>query len=158
MIKGKESIFFIKYQDDWAPISCETESPMSEDVEVIGTTTRDNYGWKSYLAMEQGYSITVSGQAKKEDDSGILSYFRLKEIKRSREVIEWKRETLQGFYLESGTGIITNISDGNETNEIMTFNMTILGNGRPLGHLDLVKHDQEGLVEWTDGDNFVKYD
>jgi len=160
--KGEESILYIKYNDDWVPISCEISSPMSEDVETIGTTTRDNMGWRTYLPTVQGYSLSVSALMVKENTPDMLSYWRLKEIKRSKELVSWKRETMNGYYIDSGNAYITSLSDTNEVGEFVGFEMTLLGNGRPISQppFDLVKHNEndEDIVKYTDGDNFVKYD
>ena len=39
-IQGKESLFYIKINNDFVPVGCLTSSPISEDVEMIDTTTR----------------------------------------------------------------------------------------------------------------------
>lgn len=158
-IKGDESILFIRYMDEWVPISCEKSSNFSEDVSMIGTTTRDNYGWRTYLPLDQGYSIDFEGQAV-EEDGDLLSYYKLKEIKRDRELLQWKIEDANGKYLESGTAWITQIGKPNPAGELVSFSMTLLGHGRPVSELDLLKHDggDGDFVEYTDGENFVKYD
>ena len=61
-LDGKESIFFIKHQGEWCPISCETTNSMSENVKMIGTTTRDNEGWETSLPISQSYTFSLDGQ------------------------------------------------------------------------------------------------
>lgn len=158
--KGKESILYIKYKDIWTPISCELTSEMEEHTDMTGTTTRDNMGWKSYKPMAQGYSLSFAGQVVKEEDAELLSYFRLKEIKRNKEVLEWKRETINGFYIDTGTALITDMSDSNPVGELMTFNMTLLGQGKPIMQppINLVEYEDEKLVIYTNGENYVKYE
>lgn len=130
-IKGEESIFYIKYNGVWCPIACEKSSTMSEDADMITTTTRENEGWESQKPTLQRYSISLSGQAVKEDKPGILSYWRIRQLKRNRTLIEWQRKNLYGYYIDSGRAYISSISDGNEVDSYMTFTATLVGYGKP---------------------------
>src|SRR5690606_22072283 len=133
-ILGEDSIFFIKYNNIWCPISCETSSPISESVEMMNTTTRDNGGWKTEKPTLQSYSISVEAVLKLDDelpDSGVVSYNKLRLMKRNRELIEWKRETFGGWYIDQGQAYITEISDSNSVGEEITFSMSLSGFGAP---------------------------
>lgn len=133
-IKGKESLFYIKKNDVFFPVGCLTASPISEDVEMIETTTRDSNGWRTSFPTNQGYTIDLSGLMVQDDeDSGneILSYRELRAYKRSKVLIEWKRETLGGYYIDSGKAYITAISDSDEADGFITFNASLVGYGRP---------------------------
>lgn len=133
-IRGKESMFYIKKNDVFFPVGCLTSSPISEDVEMIDTTTRENEGWRTSLPTNQGYTIELSGlMVQDDDDSGneILSYRELRAYKRSKVLIEWKRETLGGYYIDSGKAYITAISDSDEADGFITFSASLVGYGRP---------------------------
>lgn len=133
-IKGIESLFYIKKNDEYFPVACLTSSPFSEDVEMLGTTTRENEGWKTALPTNQSYSINLSGLMVQDDeDSGneVLSYRQLRIMKRNRELIEWRRVTLDGYYIDSGRAYITNISDSDEADGFITFQATLQGYGKP---------------------------
>lgn len=133
-IRGKESMFYIKKNDVFFPVGCLTSSPISEDVEMIDTTTRENEGWRTSLPTNQGYTIELSGLMVQDDeDSGneILSYRELRAMKRNKELIEWKRETLGGYYIDSGKAYITSISDSDEADGFITFSASLVGYGRP---------------------------
>lgn len=133
-IKGKESLFYIKKNDEYFPVGCLTSSPFSEDVEMLGTTTRENEGWKTSLPTNQSYSINLSGLMVQDDeDSGneVLSYRQLRMMKRNSELIEWRRVTLDGYYIDSGKAYITNISDSDEADGFITFSATLQGYGKP---------------------------
>lgn len=134
-IKGKESLFYIKKNDEYFPVGCLTSSPFSEDVEMLGTTTRENDGWKTALPTNQSYSINLSGLMVQDDeDSGneVLSYRQLRIMKRNRELIEWRRVTLDGYYIDSGKAYIINISDSDEADGFITFQATLQGYGMPI--------------------------
>lgn len=133
-IRGKESMFYIKKNDVFFPVGCLTSSPISEDVEMIDTTTRENEGWRTSLPTNQGYTIELSGLMVQDDeDSGneILSYRELRAKKRNKELVEWKRETLGGYYIDSGKAYITAISDSDEADGFITFSASLVGYGRP---------------------------
>lgn len=133
-IRGKESMFYIKKNDVFFPVGCLTSSPISEDVEMIDTTTRENEGWRTSLPTNQGYTIELSGLMVQDDeDSGneILSYRELRAMKRNKELVEWKRETLNGYYIDSGKAYITAISDSDEADGFITFNASLVGYGAP---------------------------
>lgn len=133
-IKGSESLFYIKKNDVYFPVGCLTSSPLSETVDLIDTTTRDNEGWKTSLPTNQSYSIELSGLMVMDDyDSGneILSYRELRTKKRNKELIEWKRTTLGGYYIDSGKAYITAISYSDEADGFITFSASLVGFGKP---------------------------
>lgn len=133
-IKGKESLFYIEKDGDFYPVGCLTDSPMSEDVETIDTTTRDNEGWRTFLPTIQGYSLDLNGLMVQDDeDSGnsVLSYRELRRMKRDKVLINWKRETLGGYYIDKGQAYITAISDADPADGFITFQATLRGFGKP---------------------------
>ena len=159
-ITGTESIFYIKDDGLWKPISCEISSPMSESVEMMNTTTRDNAGWKTEKPTMQSYSISI--EAIWEDDnyygSNLLSYYKLREKKRNRELVEWKRETFSGLYIDSGEAHITSISDANTAEEEITFSMELSGFGKPnsfLNQVGVFAYDDETIIS-DDKNNILK--
>lgn len=151
-ILGEDSIFFVKMNGEWLPISCETSSPMSENVEMLNTTTRDNNGWRTEKPTLQSYSISVEALLRLDDefpDSGIVSYNKLRQMKRNRELIEWKRETFGGWYIDEGKAHITDISDSNTVGEDITFSLSLIGFGEPLtdsARVDVLGEDEETLI------------
>jgi len=133
-IRGKESMFFIKKNDVFFPVACLTASPIFEDVQTIETTTRENEGWVTDLPTNQSYTIDLSGLMVKDDsdsDNEVLSYRELRAMKRNRELIEWKRETLDGYYIDSGKAHIISISDSDEADGFITFSASLKGYGKP---------------------------
>lgn len=133
-IKGIYSMFYVMKNGDYLPCACLTSSPLSESVDMIDTTTRDNDGWKTSLPTNQGYTIELSGLMIMDDsDSGnnVVSYRELRGMKRNRQLIEWKRETLSGYYIDSGKAYITAISDSDEADGFITFNASLTGYGKP---------------------------
>lgn len=134
-LKGENSIFFIKYNNIWCPIACETSNSFSESVEMINTTTRDNGGWKTELPTMQSYSISLEAVLTIDDqtaNSNIISYNKIRKMKRDLTLIEWKRETWGGWYIDEGKAHIVDISDANAVGEVITFSLTLNGFGKPL--------------------------
>lgn len=148
------------HDGEWVPVSCETSNSFSEDVDMIGTTTRDNEGWRSSLPTEQGYSFEISGQAVFRSSNDVLSYFVLREKKRNKELISWKREFMGDTYIETGQGYITNISDESPTMGLVTFNLSLEGYLKPefadnrivvLSNFndDILSDDQDRILKTT---------
>ncbi len=133
-IQGKDSLFYIYYNDVWFPVACLTSSPFSEDVEMMPTTTRDSAGWKTAKPTMQSYSIELNGLLTKDDaDSGnnVISYPKLREFKRNRIKIEWKIETEGGYYIDSGFAYITSINKTDDVGEMIGFTASLQGYGAP---------------------------
>lgn len=151
-ILGEESIFFVKYNGVWCPISCETSSPISENVEMLNTTTRDNAGWKTEEPTLQSYTIAIDAVLQLDDelpDSGVVSYNKLRIMKRNRELVEWKRETFGGWYIDEGKAYITEISDSNAVGEEITFSLSLSGFGMPTtdtARVDVLGEDEQTLI------------
>lgn len=134
LIKGSESLFYIKKNDVWFPVGCLTSSPLSEDVEMIDTTTRDNAGWRTSFPTIQGYTLELSGFVVMDDvDSGnmVISYRELRTYKRSKTLIEWQRKTLNGYYIDGGRAYIISIADSDEVDSMIGFTASLVGYGSP---------------------------
>lgn len=134
-LKGEDSLFYIKYNGVWCPIACETSNSFSESVEMINTTTRDNAGWKTEIPTNQSFSISLDAILTIDDktaNSNVLSYNKIRKMKRERTLIEWKRETFEGWYIDGGKAYIVDISDANAVGEDITFSLQLNGFGKPL--------------------------
>ena len=131
MIRGKESIIFIKFRGVWTPISCESSNSFTEDAQMLETTTRDNKGWATSIPTMQSYSLSISAETMLESNSEILSYYNLVELKRNKTLVEWRREVADGAYIDSGKAYITNIGDSAEADGFVNFNLTLQGFGKP---------------------------
>lgn len=134
-IKGKYSLFYVKKNDVWFPVGCLTSSPISESVDMIDTTTRENEGWKTSLPTNQSYTIELSGLMVMDDedsDNVVLSYRELRAMKRNKVLLDWKRTTLGGYYIDSGQAYITSISDSDEAEGFITFQASLVGFGAPV--------------------------
>ena len=94
MIDGTYNTILIDFGDGFFPIGMLTANSFSEEIDTIDSTTRDNAGWKTQTLTNQSYSIEFSGIVIKtlfnNGDFTKISYDRLKDIKRSRQLIEWK--------------------------------------------------------------------
>lgn len=133
MLNGTFTILYIKWEDEFLPIGCLTSDGISEDTEMLPTTTRDNGGWKTSVPTVQSYSITFSGVLINTNFSGgdftKVSLDRLRVLKRNRTLIEWQRKDTNLTFIDSGFGYITNLSDNANIDEMMTFEGEIMGYG-----------------------------
>lgn len=136
MINGTYRLLYIKWNGVFLPVGCLTSESFSESVDMLETTTRDNNGWKTQTPTNQSYNISFDGLVKaiREDfdDENIVGYSDLQDFKRNRELIEWRIETDFDVYRYSGFGYITELSDTSPINEFVTFNVNILGYGKPI--------------------------
>ena len=129
MIKGKERLLYLNIGGNFLPVACLTSNNFSETSETIKTTTRENAGWSTSLVTNQSYSIEISGYMTL--NSGVISYQQLTDIKRSRQIIEWKITTLGGLFIDFGKGTIISISETNEVEDMIGFSATLEGFGKP---------------------------
>lgn len=130
--KGEKNLFYIKKNNIWIPVGCLTAAPLSEDVEMIDTTTRDNAGWRTSLPTNQGYSLALNGLVKRDDeDSGnvLISYREMVRLKRDKVLVEWKR-VFNNIYADTGKAYITSVSDSDNAGDYVTFNANLVGFGK----------------------------
>lgn len=134
--KGEERILYIKISGEYFPIGCLSENSFSESSETIDTTTRDNAGWITSRPTMQSYNISFSGIQVNSTiaggDSNVASYDRLKELKRDRQLLDWKIQGTNFPIVDYGKAYITDISESAPVGELITFSGTLNGYGKPL--------------------------
>lgn len=135
-INGEDRILYIKTGGNYLPVGCLTGSDISEDSELLDTTTIDNNGWNTFVPTSQGYTISFSGLQVNSTLVGgnfsIGSYDKIKNIKRERIRIEWKLQGRIFPIVDYGFGYITSLSSAENVGEFMSFSGTITGFGKPL--------------------------
>lgn len=142
-INGEDRILYIKLLGVFLPIGCLTDNSLSESAEMIDTTTRENNGWTSSRPSTQSYSISFSGLQINTTMAGgnfnLISYDKLKELKRDRQLLAWKIEGSLYPVVDYGNCFITSVSETNAVGEFITFSGEITGFGRPyMASLQLV--------------------
>lgn len=158
-INGTYNILYIDYGSGFFPIACLTTNSFEEDVDKLETTTRDNTnGWRTYTMLNQGYNIPFEGIVINtlfaKGDFTKISYDRLKEIKRNRQLIDWKIQDNELQFIESGKGFIDQLSSASRIDDFVTFSGNILGYGEPTSTTGLFYPLQDGndnIIE--DGNN-----
>jgi hypothetical protein len=134
--KGEERILYIKISGEYFPIGCLSENSFSESSETIDTTTRDNAGWITSRPTMQSYNISFSGIQVNSTIAGgdlnVVSYDRLKELKRDRQLLDWKIQGTNFPIVDYGKAYITDISESAPVGELITFSGTLNGYGKPL--------------------------
>lgn len=127
---------YIKISGDYIPIGCLSDNSFTESSETIDTTTRDNAGWSTSRPTMQNYSISFNGIQVNSTISGgdlnVASYDRLKELKRDRQLLDWKIQGTNFPIVDYGKAYITDISEAAPVNELITFSGNLSGFGQPL--------------------------
>ena len=121
LLTGDSRILELFVDAAWTPIGCLTDNGFSEEVETIGTTTRNSSTWKTELVTKQKYSISFTGI----ETDGVLTSTQLKTLKRLRAVVSWRINS------DTGSGYITSISESSPAGDFSTFNGEIVGYGSP---------------------------
>lgn len=149
--KGEERILYLKINGEFLPIGCLSDNSFSESAEAFETTTKGEASWKTNKILSQSYSISFSGIQilTKFLNTNFLSYDTLKELKRKRELLEWKIQGDIFPIVDSGYCYITDISESAVVNELLTFSGTLTGFGEPRIGLGNVPIDCV-LSDWTD--------
>lgn len=131
--KGEDRILYIQIDDLFVPIGCLTDNSLSESVDTIDTTTRENEGWTSSRPVTQSYSISFSGiqilTTTDEGDDTKASYDRLKSLKRDRTLLDWQIKGNNFPIVDYGKCYITDLSEATPVNDLITFSGTLTGYG-----------------------------
>lgn len=133
---GEDRILYIKYLGDWLPVGCLTSNSISESSEMLATTTRDNDGWMTSRPIMQNYSISFEGIQINTTVAGgtfsVASYDRLKQLKRSKTLLDWKIQGTVFPVVDYGKAYITELSETASVGEYLTFSGSLTGYGIPL--------------------------
>lgn len=133
--KGQDRILYIKVLGSYLPIACLQDNPFSESTEFIDTTTRDTNGWATSRPTMQSYNISFSGLQINTSVAGgvftVLSYDKLKQLKRLKSLLEWK---IEGDFptVDYGKCYISELSEASPIDDFLSFSGTLIGYGVPL--------------------------
>jgi len=132
---GADRILYIKLLGSWLPVGCLTSNSLSEASEMMPTTTRDNNGWSTSRPAMQNYAIGFEGLQINTVVAGgtftVASYDKLKLLKRSRTLIDWKIQGATFPTVDYGKGYINEISEASAIDDFLTFSGSITGYGEP---------------------------
>jgi len=132
---GSDRILYVKYLGAWMPVGCLTSNSLTENAEMLSTTTRDNNGWSTSRPTMQSYTISFEGIQINTTMSGgtfsVASYDRLKLLKRSKTLLDWKIQGATFPTVDYGKCYITDISEASEAEGLLTFSGTLTGYGLP---------------------------
>jgi hypothetical protein len=160
---GEDRILFIKYLGNWLPIACLNGNSISETSEMLPTTTRDNNSWFTGRPINQNYTIPFDGLQINTTVAGgnfnVASYDRLKLLKRSRTLLDWKIQGTIFPVVDYGKGYITEIGEVSNVGDFLSFSGVITGYGEPLvrslGEFVLNDGDPDVLVVTNEDANFI---
>lgn len=136
MYTGDDRLLLIKRNGEYVPVGCLTDNGLSETSEFIGTTTRENGGWKTSRPVSQSYNITFAGYQENTTQPGgnfeLLSYDALKGLKRSGSLVEWRIETTDLILIDEGRGYISSLSESAPSGDWLGFSGELIGFGVPV--------------------------
>jgi hypothetical protein len=149
--KGEERILYLKIDGEYLPIGCLTENSFSESSESFETTIKNESSWAAAKILNQNYSISFSGIQilSRVGNNNMLSYDRLKEIKRNRQLLDWKIKGTDFPIVDYGKCYITEISEATPVDEFITFSGTLTGFGKPRFGVGEIAVDCV-LSEWSE--------
>lgn len=149
--KGEERILYLKINGEFLPIGCLSENSFSETAESFETTIKGEASWKTDRILSQSYTLSFSGIQilTKFLNTNFLSYDTLKDLKRRRQLLEWKIDGDNFPIVDSGYCYITDISESAVVNELLTFSGTLTGFGEPRIGLGNIPIDCV-LSDWSD--------
>lgn len=132
---GEDRIISILVGTNYVPVGCLTNNGFDESTDFIETTTVENGGWKSEKPIKQSYSISFEGlQVLTSVGSQLnllISYDKLKILKRTKTLIYWKISAIDGSLVDTGRGYISALSESAQDGEWLTFSCAINGFGAP---------------------------
>ena len=160
---GEDRILYIKYLGEWLPVACLTGNGISENSEMLPTTTRDNNGWQTSRPMMQSYTISFDGLQINTTVAGgtftVASYDRLKQLKRSKTLLDWKIQGSVFPIVDYGKAYINELSETSNVGEYLTFSGSMVGYGIPLtrtvGEFVLNDGDPEVILVTNEDANFI---
>ena len=149
---GEVRILYIKVSSVWLPVACLTSNPFNEESTMLGITTNEDGGWEASIPTNQNYSIDFTGiqmLTTGAGDTSKVSYDRLKVLKKSRTLINWKIENSSGTLVDEGFGYIQSINESNEVGGFLEFDGSIIGFGEPIFT------SETGIKLYQDGEIFM---
>ena len=160
---GEDRILYVKYLGNWLPVGCLTSNSISESSEMLPTMTRDNSGWSTSRPTNQNYNVSFEGIQINTTVGGgtftVASYDRLKLLKRSRTLLDWKIQGSIFPIVDYGKGYISEISEASSVGEYLTFSGTLTGYGEPLtrnlGEFVLNDGDPDVVLTTNTDANFI---
>lgn len=133
--KGEERILYLKIVGVFIPVGCLSENSFSESTEMMDTTTIENNGWNSSRPTQQSYNISFNGLQINTTMAGgnfnVISYDKLKELKRDRQLLAWKIEGINYPIVDYGNCYINSLSESTPVGDFITFSGEITGFGKP---------------------------
>lgn len=156
-VKGKDRLLYLKVNNIYQPIGCLTSDSFSESAEMLGTTTRDNpNGWKTSIPTNQSFSCSFDGLITKDAViPGLITYYDLKGLKRSRETLEFRLGNDEFF-----SAIIVSLSDSANVNEFNSFSGELRGVGvtryNPYANIGLTQFIISSVEETTCPTYFIE--
>lgn len=119
---------------DWVLAVCSTTDGFSASIDAVTTSTKCDEGWVSSLPGDASWSFSHSALASSAPATGQISFKEVEDIFLSKEVGQWKLESVNpadNFYW-IGMGWISSLDETAAAGEYLTVDITITGTGEPV--------------------------
>lgn len=137
-IDGKDVILFIKRINAAVPettfraVACLETNSFSGTREKKVVNNKCTGGWEDGIAGNGNWQTSGSGQAITDVAVGEANYQELAEIWVEGEIIEIKMANADGSFYRAGQAMITDWSEEANTDDPLSFDMTLSGLGIPV--------------------------
>lgn len=138
-IDGKDVILFIKRVNKpvtpdttFRGVACLESNGFSGSREKKTVNNKCTAGWEDGLPGNGSWSMSGSGQAITNPEIGEANYQELAEIWVSGETFEVKMANADGSVYRGGNAMITDFSEDANTDDPLSFEITISGLGVPI--------------------------
>lgn len=148
MYNGKDCLLYLLEDGEYLVIACLLGNTFTEGVDTLDTTTRNNNGWKTQVLTNQFFSVDFTGIQINTffngGDFSKVSHDKLKQIKRNREIREYKRATIDGQFVEHFKAQIVSLSDAATVDEFLSFDCSLQGYGEPTSTSEKLNTLEDG--------------
>ena len=108
----------------FVPVACLTSVTESDTAQTIGTTVRQNGGWRTSRPVSQGKTISIDGLL--PTDVALFSWEDLAQLKRNATKFSWRIEA------ETGFGYIESLNLEGTIGSDVSFSAEIINTGKPI--------------------------
>lgn len=131
LIKGIDCTFYVYDNGGWRLLACGREWSLNTTASAIETSTTGSGADATFEYEKRGWTANVSGVCNLSTP-GQLAWadIRAKQFAFAKILVNFERIDTDGnAYVDSGTALITNVSDIENINDVATFSVDLQGDG-----------------------------
>lgn len=132
LIKGIDCSFYVYDNGGFRLVACGREWSLTTTASGIETSTTGSGADATYEYEKRGWTANVAGVCNL-DKPGQLAWADMRAFQQAfrKILVNFERIDIQGnAYVDSGTVLITSVGDVENINDVATFSIDLLGDGR----------------------------